>query len=126
MNAHVEVPEDGEPVIAGRRLPVLSVVLQVGGSSQSVEEYADEHGLDVADVTAALSWAATREDWMDRLIEARARSMQEMSEKDYPEDVEPPGFDTEDVADFRRRARRALRSVVSDWRQYGDTRFCEE
>lgn len=36
VSAYVEIPEDGEPRIAGRRLPVLTVVLQLGGSTQSI------------------------------------------------------------------------------------------
>ncbi|SIS18918.1 DUF433 domain-containing protein [Natronorubrum thiooxidans] len=122
VSAHVEIPMDGEPRIAGRRLPVLTVVLQLGGSTQSVEEYADERGLDVADVTAALAWAANHEDWMDRLIQRRADAMHELTvEEDYPPDVDPSG--KADPVAFQTRARRALREVIEDWRGYGDNRF---
>jgi len=126
VNAHVEVPEDGEPRIAGRRISVLSVALQIGGTDVTIEEYADERDLEVADVTAALAWAANREEWMASLIEERALGMQEMADRDYPEGVAGPELDTEDVADFRRRAQRALADIVEDWRRYGDTRFGEE
>ncbi|WP_096391456.1 DUF433 domain-containing protein [Halopenitus persicus] len=124
-DAHVEVPEDGEPRIAGRRLSVLSVVLTVGGTDVTIEEYAEEHELDVSEVTAALAWAATREEWMASLIEERAMAMEQaMDDRDYPVTVDaPPGLDAGDVADYRRRAMEALSTVVSDWRQYGDTRW---
>lgn len=123
VNAHVVIPDEGEPRVTGRRIPILTVALKIGGTDVTIEEYADAHDLDVQDVIAALSWAAHHEEWMRSLIEERAQAMQKMAEKEYPEFVAGPEISDEDVADFRRRARRALRDVVEDWRRYGDNRF---
>lgn len=75
----------------------------------------------MADVTAALAWAANHKDWMDRLIQRRADAMRGLAaEKDYPPDADPSS-EVDPVA-FQKRARRALREVIEDWRGY-DNRF---
>lgn len=126
MDAHIEIFEDGEPRIAGRRLPVLTVALQVGGTDVTVEEFADAHNLEIEDMEAALSWVAAHPDIIHELIQKRAVSMRGMADRDYPEFVDGPTIDDEDVEDFRERAMDALAAVVDNWSQYGDTRFyCE-
>lgn len=123
-DASIEIPEDGEPYIQGRRLPILTVVMQYAASTQSVEDFADKRELDVADVAEALAWASSHADWMNRLIQRRADAMCELAaEEDYPPDVDPSG--KVDPVGFRSRARRALRKVIEDWRGYGDNRFCD-
>jgi uncharacterized protein (DUF433 family) len=47
----------GKPVIAGTRVPVHLLVGQLAGG-MSIEEVADEYGVTVEDVRAALSYAA--------------------------------------------------------------------
>lgn len=121
MNAYIEVPESGEPRIAGSRIPVLRVALEIGDGDVTVEGYADEHGMDEEDVEAALAWASNHEEQMDEAIRRRAESMEEMSDREYPEFVAGPG--DADVEGYQRRARRALAEVVKDWRMYGDTRW---
>ena len=43
------------------------------------------------------------------------------AEKDYPPDVDPSN-EVDPVA-FQKRARRAFREVIEDWRGYDDNRF---
>lgn len=126
-DAHVEVSEDGEPKIAGRRIPVLTVVLKIGGTDTTIGQFAEGYELDVGDVRAALCWASTREDWMLSLIEGRSLRMRDADvDVDCPEGVDPSGIGEEDVADFRRRALAALSEIVRDCQQYSDTRWLDE
>jgi uncharacterized protein (DUF433 family) len=48
----------GRPVIAGTRVPVDIVVGKLG-AGMSVDEVADEYGIEAEDVRAALRYAAT-------------------------------------------------------------------
>ncbi len=52
-DAHVRF---GKPVIEGTRVPVALVVGKLGGG-MSMEEVADEYGISLEDIRAALSYA---------------------------------------------------------------------
>jgi uncharacterized protein (DUF433 family) len=57
---HIVVDSDvrfGKPVIAGTRVPVHVLVAKAAGG-MTLEQVADEYGVTLADVQAALSYAA--------------------------------------------------------------------
>lgn len=70
----------GEPVIEGRRISVLRIHALVYERNLPVEEVASMHGLDVADVRAALDYYDENPDVIEE-VEAWREEMEERSKQ---------------------------------------------
>lgn len=77
-----------EPHIEGSRITVLHVKRQVEERGVTAEEFASQHGLDVADVYAALTYYHANPDEM-RSVERRRDGLSE--EADERTTLRPPG-----------------------------------
>jgi uncharacterized protein (DUF433 family) len=69
--AHIELTPDvggGKPRVAGRRITVQDVVIWHERLNQSADEIANEHGLSLAEIYAALSYYYDHREDVDRSI----------------------------------------------------------
>lgn len=80
-----------EPHIAGRRIPVLTIVERVEGRGLDPRTVATRHDLDVTAVYAALLYYHEHPDEFEEVRREREELMAEIeADIDRPEDVNPP------------------------------------
>jgi len=88
MDGRIENPEHGEPRLADGAIPIPMIVARIGGGAATVEEFADEHGVDMGEVEVAITWTLEHPGEIREAFERRAESLSDSDDLDWEEYLE--------------------------------------